>query len=276
MNADLHCHSTVSDGVLAPDELALRAFEKGVELWALTDHDDTSGLDLARAAAEEIGMGFVPGVEISVTWRGPTIHVLGLGVDAQCRELDAGLAGLRAGRAERAQRIGAQLEKLGSADAYTGALSFAPNPDMIGRTHFARLLVQRGLFRDVQAAFDAYLKPGRPAYVPHTWAELGAAVQWINRAGGVAVLAHPLRYRLSGTELFELCGQFVDVGGTGIEVVSGRQSPQFVSAMAKIARHFDLDASRGSDFHAPAESGLDLGEAPPLPDDLRPIWRWFL
>lgn len=273
MNADLHSHSTVSDGVLGPEELALRAFRNGVDLWALTDHDDTSGLDLARAAAEELGLGWVSGVEISVTWRGQAVHVLGYGFDPQDVTLEAGLCAVRAGRAERAKRIGALFEDLGIRDAYAGAMRFAPNPDSIGRTHFARLLVERGLFRDLQSVFDAYLKPGRPAYVPHTWAEMGAAVQWIRGAGGVAVLAHPMRYRLSGAELLELCAQFVDCGGTGIEVVSGPQRPQYASAMAKIARHFDLDASRGSDFHAPLESGVDLGRAQPLPDGLRPLWE---
>lgn len=272
INADLHSHSRVSDGSLAPGEVARRAHAHGVELFALTDHDEVDGLAEAGAAAAALGLVFVPGVEISVTWGGETIHVVGLRIDPGCAELRAGLARTRSGRDARAREIGEDLARAGIDDAYAGALKFVGNPAMVGRTHFARYIVEQGACRDVHEVFQRYLSEGKPGFVPHRWADLGDAVGWIRRAGGVAVLAHPGRYRIGDTALWSLVAAFRDAGGEGIEVVSGSHTRDQYRRFAQVAREFGLRASRGSDFHGPDESRVELGSLPPLPAALAPVW----
>lgn len=273
INADLHAHSRVSDGVLAPAEVARRAHARGVRMFALTDHDEVDGLAEARAAADALGMAFVPGVEISVSWGDETIHVVGLRIDAAHPVLRDGLARTRNGRDARAREIGDQLARAGVDDAYAGALKYVGNPAMVGRMHFARYLVEGGVCRDVQEVFRRFLVHGKPGFVPHRWARLADAVGWIRAAGGVAVLAHPGRYRLDDTGLWSLIAEFRDCGGEGIEVVSGSHSRDQYGRFARIAREFGLRASRGSDFHAPDEGRVELGGLPPLPDGLEPIWQ---
>ncbi len=269
---DLHCHSTASDGVLAPAEVVRRAAARGVAVLALTDHDELGGLALAREAARAAGIVLVPGVEVSVTWRAQTIHVVGLGIDPSHSELVAGLARLRAGRRERARMIAAELARCGIQGSLEGAYAYAGNPDLIGRTHFARFLVERGVAADVKSVFQRYLAQGKPGYVHHPWASLDQAVGWIQASGGVAVLAHPGRYRLSGAALESLLAEFHAQGGASIEVVSGSHSPEDVRRFAHLAGCFGLAASAGSDFHGPEEGGLDLGALPPLPEECRPVW----
>jgi predicted metal-dependent phosphoesterase TrpH len=273
VNVDLHCHSTASDGLLAPAALAERACARGVTLLALTDHDELSGLAEARAAAEARGLAFVDGVEISVTWRGTTIHVVGLRVDPRNAELRAGLETVRGSRMRRARKMGAALESAGIPDSFAGAMAHVENPEIVSRTHFARFLVERGYARDVRSVFHHFLVNGKPGYVPHEWAALTEAVGWIRASGGVAVVAHPGRYKLSRPELRELLGDFVDCGGTGIEVVTGSHAPEQYGEFAALARQFGLAASRGSDFHGPGESKVELGALPQLPGDLEPVWR---
>jgi hypothetical protein len=273
LNADLHCHSTVSDGVLAPREVAARAAARGVELLALTDHDDVSGLDEAAAACGALGMGFVPGVEISVTWNGLSVHVVGLGIDATHAPLVAGLEAIRAGRIGRAQRMADALEAIGIGDALAGARRYAGNPALISRTHFARLLVERRCANEVRGVFEHYLVKGKPGYVEHQWATLAEALGWIHGAGGIAVLAHPGRYRIGREKLRALAGEFRSLGGQAIEVCSGAHTAEQTRDIARIARQFGLLASRGCDFHAPDESPCDLGAPPGLPDDLQPVWQ---
>lgn len=271
--ADLHCHSTVSDGVFAPDQLALRAKDSGVTLWSLTDHDELSGQALASETAREIGLNYLTGVEISVTWAQQTVHVVGLGIDHEDAILLEGLRRTRAGRADRAKRIGARLDKLGMPGAFEGALTFAGNPELISRTHFARFLVQAGYYSEVQAVFDRLLHDDGPAHEPMQWASLEAAVTWIRGAGGVAVIAHPGRYHYTPTQFGALFDTFKDLGGRGIEVITGSHSvPQF-KEYANIARHYGFQASCGSDFHSPHESRIALGSLPPLPADLKPVWE---
>lgn len=273
LNADLHCHSVHSDGVLPPAELARRAFDNGVRLWALTDHDETAGVAEAAAQASALGLPFVPGVEISVTWAGRTIHVVGLHFDPESPALSAGLAGIRAGRAERAAEIGRRLDaRLGISGSLEGALRYAMNPGLVSRTHFARFLVEQGHCASIQAVFDQYLGQSRPANVPGRWAGLEEAVGWITGAGGRAVIAHPGRYAYSPTEFGALFDAFRETGGEGIEVVTGSHWPVQYSEYAKVARHYGFLASRGSDFHSPTESRADLGSLPPLPDGLTPVW----
>lgn len=276
LNCDLHCHSTASDGLLPPAAVAVRAAGNGVTLLALTDHDTIAGLAAARAQAEALGMGFCNGVEISVIWNDTLLHVVGLGFDANNATLINGLGGLAASRSERAARMSAELERVGIDGALAGALRYAGNPDLISRAHFARYLVERGVCRDVRSVFESYLVPGKPGYVDHRWAELAEAIGWIRGAGGIAVLAHPGRYKINRKTMRRLLGEFRDLGGEGIEVVSGSHSLDDVGQYGQLAREFGYLASRGSDFHGPEESYADLGRLSALPDGLTPVWERLL
>ena len=273
LNADLHCHSTVSDGLLSPADLMRRAKTNGVELVALTDHDELGGLVEARTTADEIGLRFVDGVEISISWGDDqTVHIVALGVDPANAELIEGLHQVRSGRDARAGRMAAELDKVGIHGAYEGALRHAGNPALVSRSHFARYIVEQGHAKDVKSVFDHWLAKGKPGYVGHAWATLEDALRWIEGAGGIAVIAHPGRYRLSKAELRELFGAFRDQGGRGIEVLSGSNKDDEVREFARIAREFGFLASCGSDFHGPGESWIDLGKLPDLPEDLTPVW----
>ena len=272
MRYDLHCHSTWSDGVLAPADLVQRAASRGVDVLALTDHDEVGGLGEARAAALAQGIRLVDGVEVSVSYREETIHVLGFCVDGDRPALVAALAGIRHGRDARARRISDSLAAAGIDDTYDDARALAGNEELISRAHFARVLVGRGVVRDTHDCFKSYLVPGKPGYVPHAWPAIGEAVGWIRESGGTAVLAHPGRYRFDADGMRELLGEFRDTGGAGVEVVTPAQSPQQYIEYATLARGFGLKGSVGSDFHAPEESVMDLGAAPPLPEGVTPIW----
>jgi len=273
LNADLHCHSTFSDGTLTPEALAARAHANGVQLWALTDHDEIGGQQRAAAAAKAQGMDYLTGVEISVTFADTTVHIVGLGFAFDDAWIAQGLAATRGGRDGRAQDIAGQLAQVGIEGAYEGALRYAGNPQLISRTHFARFLVETKVCNDTAEVFRRYLVEGKPGYVPHRWAKLGDAVRWITQAGGMAVIAHPARYRFSATEEYALFSEFKQHGGLGVEVVTGSHSPAEYGTYADMAREFDLAASRGSDFHSPEESRVDLGTLPPLPADLTPVWE---
>lgn len=276
MNADLHCHSNMSDGRLSPVDVARRAAGGGVQLWALTDHDEVRGIEQARAAAEALQMRYVTGVEISVTWASRTIHVVGLGIDEGNRVLVDGLAATRSGRQARAVEIGRRLAAAGIEHAYEGALRYVSNPDLISRTHFARFLVDAGYAASTPDVFDRYLVEGKPGYAPHRWATLEDALAWILGAGGVAVLAHPGRYRYTPLEFDELLSTFRQLGGEAIEVVTGSHTPDQYREYAQVARRFGFQASRGSDFHAPGDGATEFGSLPPLPSDLTPVWtRWL-
>lgn len=273
INADLHCHSTVSDGLLAPEAVARRAHEGGVTLWALTDHDELGGQQAARAAAESLGMQYVAGVEISVTWAGRTVHIVGLNVDTQCASLVDGLAHTRNGRLARAQEMGRRLAAAGVAGAFEGALKYVSNPDLISRTHFARHLVESGVAKSVSEVFERYLAEGKPGYAPHRWASLPDAVGWIKAAGGTPVVAHPGRYKYSPLEFSAFFDEFRALGGNAIEVVTGSHTPDQFREYADVARRYGFRASRGADFHDPSDVHTVLGGLPQLPDDLTPVWR---
>lgn len=273
---DLHCHSTTSDGVLTPSEVVQRAAKRHLPLLALTDHDTVAGIPEARRRAEDEGLSFVAGVEISVSFAGETIHIVGLNIDEQSPILLAGLEQVRRGRTDRARAIAAELERHGFAGAWEGALRFVRNPDLISRAHFARFLVSTGRFSSPSAVFDHYLVKGKPGYVEHEWATLEEAIEWIHAAGGVAVIAHPGRYRLRSSDWSALLSAFSDLGGEAIEVVTSAHDAAAVARWSQICRRYGLAASQGSDFHGPGESPWDLGGiALSLPDDLTPIWqRW--
>ena len=272
MNADLHCHSVVSDGTLTPEALAARAKANAVELWALTDHDEVGGQDRALAAAKAQGLPYLTGTEISVTFAHQTVHIVGLGFDAHNTALKNGLHKTRGGRSGRAQEMADGLSKVGILNAYQGALQYVGNPELISRTHFARHLVETGVCSDTSEVFRKYLTEGKPGFVPHRWARLQEAVQWITDAGGVAVIAHPARYGFTPNEEYALFSEFKAHGGRGVEVITGSRSSQEAVRYADMALEFELAASRGSDFHCPDESRIDLGTLPLLPGQLTPVW----
>jgi 3',5'-nucleoside bisphosphate phosphatase len=277
VNVDLHCHSRVSDGTLTPSELAARAKTNGVELWAMTDHDEIGGIAEARAAAAAVDLPFVPGVEISITWSGQTVHIVGLRIDETNPVLVDGLAAMRGGREQRARELAQRLAAIGVPGTYEGALKYVGNPDLISRTHFARYLMEIGLCKDLQDVFGNYLGEGKPAYVPHRWVSLQNAVEWIHGAGGIAVIAHPGRYKFSELQFDELFREFKALGGSAIEVTTGSHTVDQYDTYAKIANRYGFLASRGSDFHGPGESRVDLGTLPPLPAGVTPVWHdWDL
>jgi predicted metal-dependent phosphoesterase TrpH len=273
LNADLHCHSVVSDGTLSPEALAERAKANGVELWALTDHDEVGGQQRALAAAKAQGMHYLSGTEISVTFAGETVHIVGLGFDANNAALKEGLRATRGGRRERALEMSEGLAQVGIKGAYEGALKFVGNPELISRTHFARFLVESGVCRETNDVFRKYLTEGKPGFVPHRWATLQNAVRWITEAKGVAVIAHPARYKFTANEEFALFSEFKAHGGQAVEVVTGSHTAQEYVKYADTAREFGLAASRGSDFHSHDESHTDLGTLPFLPGTLTPVWE---
>jgi len=268
---DLHTHSTASDGALTPAQLVAHAAAKGVEVLSLTDHDTLGGLDEAQTTAEAFDLTLLPGVEISVTWGGRTIHVIGLGVDPGNGTLSHGLARLSDYRRGRAEEIGRRLAGIGIEGAFEGAKDLS-NGRLIGRTHFARFLVRQGQASSVREVFKHFLVRGKPGYVAGDWASLEEAVGWIFGAGGRAVIAHPARYRFSRTKILRLIGQFKALGGVGIEVVSGSHNRDEHLDFARYAQENSLLASVGSDFHGPENPWVDLGRLASLPAGCTPIW----
>ena len=269
---DLHCHSTASDGVLSPSAVVARACANGVTTLALTDHDGLSGLVEAQIAASNMGLDLVPGTEISVEWNEQSVHIVGLKVDPQNPDIVAGLEGIRAGRANRAKRIAVELEKVGFSGILDKTMAYVGNPELVSRAHFARALVEMRACTEVKQVFERYLTPGKPGYVVHPWPSLAEALRWIHSAGGIAVIAHPGRYRMSNKELGKLFDAFRDLGGKAIEVASGSHTPEQIAHFGRQARHYAFMGSQGSDFHGPDESYVDLGRSLPLPEGVIPVW----
>ena len=272
-NIDLHCHSTVSDGLLTPAQLVEHAAVRGVDVLALTDHDDIGGLEEAHCVAAEKNITLINGVEISVNWRGQTLHIVGLNIDPTHLQLVHGLNSIRDGRTVRARKIAAQLDKFGIHGSLEGAYAHAGEGRLIGRTHFARFLVQQGYAKDVKSVFKKYLVKGKPGYASHQWAPLSDAVAWIRSSGGRAVIAHPARYKLGKNALDELLLEFLALGGEAIEVITASHTPEQSLLFARHSQRMGLLASRGSDFHGPGESYFDLGRMPELPPNCTPVWH---
>lgn len=271
---DLHTHSTASDGSLSPTELVRRAHQQGVSHLALTDHDGTEGMDEALLAADACQLTLIPGVEISVSWHGSTVHIVGLHVDTKNPALQNGLSSLRDYRRQRARKIAERLEKAGIPEALEGAGQYA-SETMLGRVHFARFLVERGHAKDMKDVFKRFLVKNKPGYVAGDWATLADAVGWIREAGGQAVIAHPARYKMTNTKRRRLLAEFQSLGGVGLEVSSGNQHPEEVRVMAKLAEEFGLFASCGSDFHSPDNAWTELGGMTSMPPFVTPIWtQW--
>lgn len=272
VNIDLHAHSNISDGMLAPVDLVAHAAAHQVQVLALTDHDDTSGLAAASAEAARLGMQFINGVEISVTWKKRTLHIVGLKINPDYPPLKAGLEVIRAGRHTRAVGMAAGLEKAGIKGSLEGAYHYAQE-GIISRTHFARFLVEKGYAKDNKAVFKNYLVKGKPGYFEHQWANLEDAVSWIVGSGGVAVLAHPGRYDLKRTSMLVLLEEFRALGGTAIEVVTSSHTADQYAEFAKYAHQFDLKASQGSDYHGKGLSFMEMGRLPTLPSMCKPVWQ---
>lgn len=274
MTYDLHTHSTASDGALSPTDLVIRAKGKGVTHLALTDHDGTEGLAEARQAAENNGLTLIPGVEISVSWHGATVHIVGLNIDVNNTPLQTGLKALREYRRERAQLIAERLQKAGMPGALEGAKKYA-SETMLGRVHFARFLIENAYAKDMKDVFKRFLVKNKPGYVAGNWASLEDTVGWIKQAGGQAVVAHPARYKMTNSKRRRLLTEFKSLGGEAIEVSSGKQHPEEVRVMAKLAEEFDLLASCGSDFHSPDKNWNDLGSITTMPPFVTPVWtQW--
>ena len=270
---DLHSHSTRSDGLLSPAEVVRRAAARGVDVLALTDHDELAGLAEASDAAREAGIAFIAGAELSVTWRDTTLHVVGLGIDPDDDALASGLEDVRRGRDARARRIGEALAQAGIPNAFEGALGYVTSERLVSRTHFARYLIEAGYARDMKDVFRRYLSKGNPGYVVHAWPSLAQAVEWIHGAGGQAVIAHPGRYKLDRSERRALFEAFRDLGGDAIEVVSPSHDAAQYREFANVARTFGLRGSCGTDFHGEGESHVDFGDLPPLPPGVDPVWQ---
>lgn len=272
LHCDLHSHSTISDGTLTPTELVLRAHENGVKVFALTDHDATEGLKEAALVANSVGMHFVPGIELSVTWSHQTIHVVGLGINPEDEILNQGLKELRDFRGSRGKEIARKLEKAGLDNPLEGAKKFA-NGEILSRTHFARYLVEQGRAKDIRQVFKRFLVRGKPGYVAGKWASLDDALSWIQGAGGIAVIAHPARYKISATRMRQLIAEFKELGGLGFEAISGSHSPDEELRMAQLANQFDLFISKGSDFHSPENIYRELGAMQDIPAGSIPLWH---
>ena len=269
---DLHCHSTISDGLLSPQELVAKAARCGLKVLALTDHDDISGLPDARTAARDHGLQFVNGVEISVTWKRCTLHIVGLKFNEDNAALKTALARVRIGRDERAQQMGESLAKLGIFGAYEGAKAIAKQA-IITRTHFARFLTENNHAKDNKSVFKKFLVKGKPGFVDHQWMALNEAVELIVNAGGQAVIAHPGRYDLGMVNMHLLMHEFRGLGGTAIEVVTGSHNPAQYQQFAKMAHRFSLKSSLGSDYHGPGLSYMAMGCVPDLPAGCVPVWN---
>lgn len=271
---DLHTHSTASDGVLNPAQVVERAKMHGVDVLALTDHDSTQGIEVAQNAANELGLTLIPGVEVSVTWEKQTIHIVGLNIDPACLVLSEGLKAIQETRIQRTQQVAERLEKAGVAGVIDAMAEVAATGN-VTRTHFARYLVTQGKASNVREVFERYLQPGKPGYVSVEWTQLETAVQWIKAAGGISVIAHPSRYRLSATKMRRLISEFIDYGGLAIEVVHGGCGDNVIEQNTQLAKRYNLLASAGSDFHDPNDRWADVGKLRQLPSQLTPVWsQW--
>jgi predicted metal-dependent phosphoesterase TrpH len=271
-NYDLHCHSTASDGTLSPTELVQRAHEHGVTSLALTDHDTVAGLDEAKASATAAGITLIPGIELSTSWQNKCFHIVGLDIDPAYPPLSEATRNLQIMRTERAEKIADKLEKKRISGAFE-AVKKAAGKGMITRSHFADFLLSQFHVSTQQEAFDRYLGAGKAAFVPTNWTDMELAVNWITQSGGIAVLAHPLRYKLTASWMKRLLAAFKEAGGLGIEVVTGRYNSDEIKQVARYATHFDLAGSVGSDFHSPANQWVELGRLAPLPENVKPVWQ---
>lgn len=269
---DLHCHSTASDGVLTPTEVVQRAAEQGVNVLALCDHDTVAGIDEAQIAAKESGIELITGVEISTNWEGRGIHIVGLNFEKTHPKMTALLDAQKALREKRAVEIGEKLEKAGIPNAYEGAKALADGE--VTRAHYARYLVQIGKVSNDGQAFKRYLGQGKSAFVKAEWTDIPTAIDTIHAAGGIAIIAHPLRYNMTGKWVRKLMADFKTWGGNGMEIADCGQTKDQRQMLARWANEFEFVGSVGSDFHFPC-GWVELGKNLVLPEDVKPVWSLF-
>ncbi len=274
MSFDLHTHTSASDGALAPSALVQLAHDCGVSTLAVTDHDTTAGLQEAQQKAQELDIRFIPGIELSVSWTQTVIHIVGLNINTDSVAMQQGIASLKQLREVRAQQIGESLAKSGFEHAFSGAKELA-GEGTITRLHFAQYLVAQGCAKNVSKIFKHYLVRGKPGYVATRWASLEDAVSWITGAGGIAVIAHPHRYKIGNKVIQRLLEEFKQCGGQGIEVVCGNSNYKDTTKFSRLTQKFELLASVGSDYHGPHQNWNGLGCLAPLPDSVEPVWNFF-
>lgn len=248
-----------------------RAKAQGVSVLALTDHDTLAGVKPARSEAKAQGIELISGIELSTLWNGIGIHIVGLHVDTEHPQMQTAVARQLQSRNERAELIGQKLAKAGVEGALEGAQKIAAGA-VVGRPHFAKYLVEAGVVPTINAAFKKYLGAGKPGDVKQLWPDVAEAVGWIRESGGVAVLAHPAKYKMTRAKLCRLVEDFKEAGGQAIEVISGKQQPNTTKDLTRIALQFELCASIGSDFHVPDQPWQELGAIEPLPEVCQPVW----
>lgn len=268
---DLHMHSNASDGALPPDDLLELARASGVDVASITDHDTVAAYERIDST-RHTGLQIVPGIELSTTWQGRSIHVVGLGIDPASAAMAEAVRVQAGARLERARKIGERLDRLGVPNSFQSALDIADGA-VIGRPHFAAHLVNTGFVRDARTAFRKYLGNGKPGDVRCSWPDLERVVLWIRNAGGTAVVAHPSKYGLTMTKLRALLSDFAGHGGRGIEVACGLQAPALTRKLGTLAQDLGLLASTGSDFHRPGNAWSRPGLFDPLPGNVTPIWE---
>ncbi len=272
MRIDLHSHTTVSDGKLAPAELIAHAIASNLDMLAITDHDSIDAYAKIQQK-DTLPFRLIPGIEFSTQWLNIDIHILGLNIDLDSDTLKSGIAIQQRHRSERAGHIADKLTReLGIDNILPAVRKLAHSDHNIGRPHFARYLIETGVVKDDKDAYKSYLGIGKKAYVKPTWAEMPEIISWIRAAGGTAVLAHPARYKLTHTRLNKLLDAFIAAGGQGLEVVSGNQTSDVTSELAKICQKKNLLASCGSDFHGHEQLWSKLGHCPALPRSCEPVW----
>ncbi len=271
---DLHMHSFYSDGEFYPEWLVALAQSAGVQLISLTDHDEIAGLPHMRRAAEQAGIPFVTGVEITTSWGTKSIHVVGLNFDENNLQLIDYLQHIRCEREKRAHTIAQKLADFGMPNAWEGIAPFVTNPNLISRNHFAGWMVKQGYVKNRQVAFDLWLGNDKPAYVPCLYGRVQEAVNVILQAGGVPVLAHPGRYGMEGWALQELLDAFKNAGGVALEITTGSHKPEHVPQFTKIALEQGFEASTGSDFHF-YSSRSQVGQQGMFSSELTPVWHRF-
>ncbi|ASP40404.1 phosphatase [Bacterioplanes sanyensis] len=272
---DLHCHSTASDGKLAPSALVERAAGQGVEVLALTDHDTLAGQQEARGAAERLGIQLVSGIELSCVWGGATIHIVGLDMQLDSAAMQQAEVAQLEARKQRAHTIAERLSRRLHTDIPLAEIQRYAGGELVGRPHFAQYLVDQQLVPSMAVAFKKYLGAGKPGDVKANWPALEQVVRWIVDAGGIAVLAHAHLYKMTRTKLRACISDFIDAGGRALEVSYGNMDADQQRRMVALAQEFELLGSCGSDFHGPNRFGLDLGVMPAFPADIEPVWQHF-
>lgn len=272
MTIDLHNHSYYSDGILSPSEVVRLAKKSGCNVFALTDHDTTNGLDEAQQEANNQQIKLIHGVEISTMWSNMTLHIIGLNIDKDNPTLQAGLSQHQDFRKIRAEKMARSLGGAGVVGAM-GKTQALAKTDMLTRTHFAQMLIQEGVCKDMKSVFRRFLTGKKPGSVSGKWAQFDKVIKWIHNAGGVAVLAHPLRYRMTRTKVQRMLSHLSNAGLDGVEVVTAHSTDEEITLMSKWADEYDLLYSRGSDYHGWSNQKIKIGYLKDFPNPDRALWR---